>query len=649
MPEETGFIKKINEIYQKLNVIVKASEIYDEQVVETLNRLEDQDLTVIIEDLKKSNYLGNRKIDIDLALNNLSTTVLPAYQKANVILVDGTKLEMPFDNGSGGILELNSHADIKNYIVNHQLYIDNVVDTEIVVNEAFGEQTAFIRVRDADGKASNIERIELFVFSGSVVEQKVSYFWAKTTSALETLANRVGDIIQLGNDIDSIVTLSQRIDELISLQGEIGKLIDLHTNLNSLLINANNIADIKVNSSNAIAIANIGENILKLNSIYENIEEILASKEYVQIATDKAILATEKAQTATDKATLATSQAQVATEQAQIAKQKVDTIQAITVQGQTLAAGQNVSVSYNPVTNKFTFGIPQGLKGDRGEAFKVNSIGTIAQRALYDDQLTNFSFLASDVVVDSSTIPHIYFKKSDAVGDWTTGIPFGRGEKGDTGDTGVGISSITRTSGTGASGSTDTYTITLTDLTTHEFTVYNGADSDIDSSDLNALSLALSQSIEANTNSINAHKNDKANPHEVTKEQLGLGNVNNTSDKDKPLSDAAIAALANKADKSDIKNLEGDIAGDINFTGNISFSGSIIDKTDIYSLGVPGEIGFGVATALPSWYTSIGAVPLEGHDIKTSPNYGNYMHMASGAIIVCTPKHYYKITNNIFD
>lgn len=646
---EIGFIAKVNELHKHLNTILLGQGLFSEQTLESLNKLQDLNISLIVEDFKKGNYLGNRKIDIDLALNNLSTTELPSYSKADVILVSGVKLEIPFDNGSGGVLELNSHADIKNYIVNHELYIDNVVDTEIVVNEAFGEQTAFIRVRDADGKASNIERIELFVFSGSVVSQKVSYFWAKTTSALETLANRVGDIIQLGNDIDSIVTLSQRIDELISLQGEIGKLIDLHTNLNSLLINANNIADINVNSSNAVAITNIGENILKLNSIYENIEEILASKEYAQTATDKATLATEKAQVATDKATLATSQAQIATEQATLAKQKVDTIQSITVQGQTLAAGQSVSVSYNPVTNKFTFAIPQGLKGDKGEAFKVNSIGTLAQRALYDDQLTNFSFLASDVVVDGSIIPHIYFKKSDIVGDWTTGIPFGRGEKGDTGDTGVGISSIARTSGTGASGTTDTYTITLTDLTTHEFTVYNGADSDIDSSDLNALSLALGQSIEANTNSINAHKNNKANPHEVTKVQVGLGNVDNTSDKDKPLSDAAIAALGNKADKSEIQNLAGDIEGDINFKGNITFTGSIIDKTDIYSLGVAGEIGFGVATARPEWYQMVGAVPLEGHDIKTSPNYGNYMHMASGAILVCIPKHYYKITNNIFD
>jgi hypothetical protein len=39
----------------------------------------------------------------------------------------------------------------------------------------------------------------------------------------------------------------------------------------------------------------------------------------------------------------------------------------------------------------------------------------------------------------------------------------------------VGISSITRTSGTGAPGTTDTYTITFTNATTTTFTVYNGA------------------------------------------------------------------------------------------------------------------------------------------------------------------------------
>jgi len=41
---------------------------------------------------------------------------------------------------------------------------------------------------------------------------------------------------------------------------------------------------------------------------------------------------------------------------------------------------------------------------------------------------------------------------------------------------GAGISGIARTSGDGSAGTTDTYTITLTNGSTHKFTVYNGAD-----------------------------------------------------------------------------------------------------------------------------------------------------------------------------
>jgi hypothetical protein len=45
----------------------------------------------------------------------------------------------------------------------------------------------------------------------------------------------------------------------------------------------------------------------------------------------------------------------------------------------------------------------------------------------------------------------------------------------------------------------------------------------------------------------NAHLGDTTNPHEVNKTDVGLGNVDNTSDAAKPLSAAAIAALAGKA------------------------------------------------------------------------------------------------------
>ena len=44
-----------------------------------------------------------------------------------------------------------------------------------------------------------------------------------------------------------------------------------------------------------------------------------------------------------------------------------------------------------------------------------------------------------------------------------------------TGPTGVGITSVVRTSGTGAAGTTDTYTITFDDASTTTFDVLNGA------------------------------------------------------------------------------------------------------------------------------------------------------------------------------
>lgn len=56
------------------------------------------------------------------------------------------------------------------------------------------------------------------------------------------------------------------------------------------------------------------------------------------------------------------------------------------------------------------------------------------------------------------------------------GIPGEKGDKGDTGAAGSSIQSIDRTSGTGAPGITDTYTVTLTNGDTTTFQVYNGKD-----------------------------------------------------------------------------------------------------------------------------------------------------------------------------
>ena len=53
---------------------------------------------------------------------------------------------------------------------------------------------------------------------------------------------------------------------------------------------------------------------------------------------------------------------------------------------------------------------------------------------------------------------------------------------------------------------------------------------------------------------LTAHTSNKANPHNVTKEQIGLGNVDNTSDLNKPISTATQTELNKKLDKPTTNN-----------------------------------------------------------------------------------------------
>jgi len=57
----------------------------------------------------------------------------------------------------------------------------------------------------------------------------------------------------------------------------------------------------------------------------------------------------------------------------------------------------------------------------------------------------------------------------------------------------------------------------------------------------------------ADTSLVGAHINNTSNPHQVNKEQIGLGNVDNTSDLDKPISTATSEALANKMDRIEVE------------------------------------------------------------------------------------------------
>lgn len=62
--------------------------------------------------------------------------------------------------------------------------------------------------------------------------------------------------------------------------------------------------------------------------------------------------------------------------------------------------------------------------------------------------------------------------------------------------------------------------------------------------------LATEAQVQDVQDNLDAHEADTANPHSVTKAQVGLSNVDNTSDADKPVSDATVDALESKQYKT---------------------------------------------------------------------------------------------------
>jgi len=70
--------------------------------------------------------------------------------------------------------------------------------------------------------------------------------------------------------------------------------------------------------------------------------------------------------------------------------------------------------------------------------------------------------------------------------------------------------------------------------------------SDVNKPISNSTQAALN--LKANITDLQDHETDTNNPHQVTKDQVGLSNVNNTSDLDKPVSNATQTALNLKQD-----------------------------------------------------------------------------------------------------
>ena len=196
-------------------------------------------------------------------------------------------------------------------------------------------------------------------------------------------------------------------------------------------------------------------------------------------------------------------------------------------------------------------------------------------------------------------------------------------------------------------------TLTITSATTSQA----GLMSSSDKTKLDGLKdqAGITSDINAVQTNLETHINNKSNPHEVTKDQVGLGNVDNTSDANKPISTATQNALNDKFSATEgntLKQIVNDMP-DLVVTG-----GSLRHNSDSVSLNLtqqnlknPDDAGsfllkFNSVTdstagiILPSDKSKIDKIITNGDGTKYLANNGQYKTVQGGSADIEAIKKY---------
>lgn len=187
-------------------------------------------------------------------------------------------------------------------------------------------------------------------------------------------------------------------------------------------------------------------------------------------------------------------------------------------------------------------------------------------------------------------------------------------------------------------------TLTITSATTSRA----GLMSSSDKTKLDGLKdqAGITSDINAVQTNLETHINNKSNPHEVTKDQVGLGNVDNTSDADKPISNATQTALNGKFSATDGNALKQTIEDMPNL---VVTEGSVSHKNNKISLSLRQQdlkdpvntdsilLTFNPATdstagiILPSDKTKIDKIITNGNGTKYLSDNGTYKEVSGGS------------------
>lgn len=156
---------------------------------------------------------------------------------------------------------------------------------------------------------------------------------------------------------------------------------------------------------------------------------------------------------------------------------------------------------------------------------------------------------------------------------------------------------------------------------------------------------SITSDIDAVQTNLETHINNKSNPHKVTKDQVGLGNVDNTSDANKPISTATQTALNGKFSATDgnalkqrVDNIPELVATDITVDSDNDSVNISLDKTSIVDGTLSGTtININSATAskagilVPTDKSKIDKIITNGNGTKYLSDNGTYKEVSGGS------------------
>lgn len=251
--KDNSFIANVNLLASNLDNIKILQGLFDPEEVDVLVKFfTSYNVGALMDDLNKGSLYGYRKLDINLIKNmyNFSSTMTKEemaalwndatqrlyYESITIRFTDQTYLTKTF-NKLGVPVLINNHNDLFDQLNEWPEFLTKVhgMKFDVFSDIATVGDWGLLRFYDADTLDGNIDKITLTVTTKNIdqnfdptlakaKEYEPTYTWVDTTSTLNTVAQRINEIIAVGNNTNKLLEIYSYLKQLMEIYAVLNQL-----------------------------------------------------------------------------------------------------------------------------------------------------------------------------------------------------------------------------------------------------------------------------------------------------------------------------------------------------------------------------------------------------------------------------------------